>query len=83
MGANAATKAYRVVQNTYAVLAIELLTACQALTFRRPLRTSMILEEFVHNFRRHVPFIEDDRVLHTDIQKAELFLKGQEALRDA
>jgi hypothetical protein len=30
-----------------------------------------------------VPFIEDDRVLHKDIQKAEIFLKSQEALRDA
>jgi len=83
MGANAATKAYRVVQNLYSILAIELLTASQALTFRRPLRSSGRLEEFVHNFRQHVPFIEDDRVLHQDIQKAELFLKSQEALRDA
>jgi len=83
MGANAATKAYRVLQNTYSILAIELLTACQALTFRRPLRTSDVLEEFVHNFRQHVPFIEHDRVLHQDIQKAEIFLKSQEALRDA
>lgn len=83
MGANAATKAYRVVQNVYSILAIELMTACQALTFRRPLRTSEELEKFVYNFRRHVPFIEDDRVLHRDIQKAELFLKSQEALRDA
>lgn len=83
MGANAATKAYRVVQNIYSILAIELLTACQALTFRRPQRSSPALEEFVHNFRRHVPFIEDDRVLHQDIQKAELFLRSQEAWRDA
>lgn len=83
MGANAATKVYRVVQNVYSILAIELLTASQALTFRRPLRTSAVLEDFVHNFRGHVPFIEDDRVLHQDIQKAELFLKSQEAFHDA
>lgn len=83
MGANAATKAHRIVQNVYSILAIELLTACQALTFRRPLRTSPVLEEFVHNFRQRVPFIEDDRVLHQDILHAELFLRSQEALRDA
>lgn len=83
MGANAATKAFRVVENVYSILAIELLTACQALTFRRPLRTSVVLEELVYNFRQHVPFIEDDRVLHQDIQKAETFLKSQQALRDA
>lgn len=76
MGANAATKAYRIVNNIYSILAIELLTAAQALTFRRPLKTSPYLEEFVHTFRSHVPFMEDDRVLHADIKKAEMFLKN-------
>lgn len=75
MGSNAATKAYRIVNNLYSILAIELITAAQALTFRRPLKTSPDLEEFVHTFREHVPFMEDDRVLHNDIQKAEIFLK--------
>src|SRR5690606_20450213 len=75
MGANAATKAYRVVNNLYSILAIELLTASQALTFRRPLRTSPFLEEMVDTFRSEVPFIEDDRVLHDDMSRAEKFLK--------
>lgn len=75
MGSNAATKAYRIVNNLYSILAIELITAAQALMFRRPLKTSAVLEQFVHTFREHVPFIEDDRVLHHDIVKAELFLK--------
>jgi histidine ammonia-lyase len=75
MGANAATKAYRVVRNTYSILAIELITAAQALTFRRPRKTSPFLEELVDNFRREIPFIEDDRILHDDIIKAEAYLK--------
>ena len=78
MGANAATKAFRVVNNLYSILAIELITAAQALTFRRPLKTSPYLESFVDNFRQHVPFIEDDRVLHHDIKNAERFLKHWE-----
>ena len=78
MGANAATKAYRVVQNTYSILAIELLTAAQALIFRRPLHTSPYLENLVDTFRRSVPFIEDDRVLHDDIRLAENFVKALE-----
>jgi histidine ammonia-lyase len=78
MGSNAATKVYRVVNNVYDILAIELITAAQALTFRRPLKTSPRLEEFVHNFRKVVPFIEDDRILHNDIKKAGLFLKAWE-----
>ncbi len=75
MGANAATKLYQVVNNLYSILAIELITAAQALHFRRPLKTSPILEEFVNNFRATVPFIETDRLLHEDIVKAEKFLK--------
>ena len=78
MGANAATKAYRIVNNVYSILAIELITAAQALTFRRPLHTSDYLENLVNTFRQTVPFIEDDRVLHDDIQNAEKFLKALE-----
>ncbi len=75
MGANAATKAYRVVNNLYSILAIELITAAQALHFRRPLKTSPVLEEFVNTFRTVVPFIETDRELHVDMVNAEKFLK--------
>ncbi len=75
MGANAATKAHRVVNNVYAILAIELLTAAQALQFRRPMKTSAYLEAFVHTFGSIVPFVDKDRVLHDDIQKSEKFIK--------
>ncbi|HEY5825451.1 MAG TPA: histidine ammonia-lyase [Cyclobacteriaceae bacterium] len=75
MGANAATKAHRIVNNLYSILAIELITASQALHFRRPLKTSAYLEAFVDNFRKVVPFIETDRLLHDDMVNAEKFLK--------
>ena len=75
MGANAATKAYEIVQNLYSILAIELMTASQALEFRRPSRTSSYLEDWIHNFRKNVPFIDQDRVLHEDIEKSEAFLR--------
>lgn len=76
MGANAATKAYRVVNNLYSILAIELITATQALHFRQPLKTSARLEKFVNTFRDVVPFIETDRALHPDMVNAEKFLKS-------
>jgi histidine ammonia-lyase len=79
MGANAALKTYRVVQNTYSVLAIELLTAVQALHFRRPKKTSPKLELFADTFRKYVPFLEDDRLLHEDISNAEEFIKRYDA----
>lgn len=75
MGANAATKTYRIVNNLYSILAIELITAAQAIQFRRPLQTSPTLEKFLNTFRSHVPFIESDRLLHVDMAKAEKFLK--------
>lgn len=75
MGANAATKGYKIVDNLYQILAIELMTAAQALELRRPLKTSEKLEKLVDNFRMKVPFIEYDRVLHDDITRSVNFLK--------
>ena len=75
MGANSATKLYRIVNNVYSILAIELITAAQALEFRRPLKTSPVLEGFVDNFRALVPFMESDRLLHHDMEEAGKFLK--------
>lgn len=77
MGANAATKCKRVVDNVEKILAIELLNAAQALEFRRPLKTSPVLEEIVAAFRRHVSFNSADRILHEDMMKAVEFLRTQ------
>lgn len=77
MGANAATKCKRVVDNVEKVLAIELLTAVQALEFRRPLKTSPELEEIVTAFRKVVSFNEADRILHDDMMKAVEFLRKE------
>ncbi|HTN45073.1 MAG TPA: histidine ammonia-lyase [Flavipsychrobacter sp.] len=74
MGANAATKLYRVVKNVQRVLAIELLTAAQALEFRRPKKTSPLLENIVAKVRSEVSFMEKDRVLHDDLVAAEKIL---------
>jgi histidine ammonia-lyase len=74
MGANAATKCLRVVQNVEKVLAIELLTAVQALEFRRPLRSSPAIEKIVSAFREKVSFNDADRVLRDDMMKAVEFL---------
>jgi len=65
-----------VVNNVYSILAVELITAAQALHFRRPLKTSPRLENFVDTFRQQVSFIETDRLLHNDLVKAEDFLKA-------
>lgn len=75
MGANAATKSKRIVDNVQTILAIELMNASQALSFREPLKTSPFLQAFVDAFREEVAFIEDDKVMHDEIVKAEDFIQ--------
>jgi histidine ammonia-lyase len=58
-----------VLDNLEYILAIELMTACQAIEFRRPLKSSAVLEA-AHDFvREAVSFAEEDRVFANDIQK--------------
>jgi histidine ammonia-lyase len=75
MGANAATKCLKVIENVYSVLGIELICAAQALDFRKPLITSTKLEYFKNQFRNRVPYLENDTYLHPHIKNAEKFLK--------
>ena len=77
MGANAATKCKRVVDNVERILAIELLTAVQAFEFRRPLKSSPAIEAIVSAFREAVSFNTADRILREDILKAIVFLRKE------
>jgi histidine ammonia-lyase len=74
MGANAATKGLRIVENVEKILAIELLNAAQAMQFRRPLKSSEFLESFLSAYRTEVPFMEQDEILHNAIVKSIDFL---------
>ena len=75
MGANAATKLVKVVENTERVLAIELFNAAQALEFRRPLRSSWEIEKVFEKYRKVVPFIDDDRYMHPFIEASIEFIR--------
>ncbi len=77
MGANAATKCVRVMYNTERVLAIELLTAVQALDFRKPLKSSPAIEVIREEYRKVVPFITEDRVFHDDMVKSVEFVRSR------
>lgn len=76
MGANAATKAYRVLQNLRRVLAIEILTAAQALDFRRPLKSSDQIEALHSRLRAHVPMTKNDHYWSGAMQKVETALEN-------
>lgn len=75
MGANAATKCLRVLNNLQSIIAIELFTAAQALKFRRPLQSSDQLETYYKEFRKYVPNIENDEFMHPHIKAAEKFIR--------
>jgi len=78
MGANAATKCFRVIENVEKVLAIELLTAIQALEYRRPLKSSPGIERIVQEFRKKISFNVSDRFLHEDLENAVQFMREYE-----
>jgi histidine ammonia-lyase len=78
MGANGAVKCKRVIDNVEKVLAIELLTAVQAIEFRRPLKTSAALEKIITAFKKEVSFNDADRILHNDMLKAINFIRDFE-----
>ena len=75
MGANAATKLYKIMDNLDHILAIELMNAAQGLEFRRPLKSSPVIEQFIAAYRKEVPFVKEDIVMYKEIQKTIGFLK--------
>jgi histidine ammonia-lyase len=80
MGANGATKLWRVLRNTERVLGIAFLTAAQALDLQRPaVRTSPRLETLLARYRERVPVLEEDRWLQPDIEATVAFLREVEA----
>jgi histidine ammonia-lyase len=75
MGGISGRKLNLVLDNLEFILAIELLSACQAIEFRRPLRSSELLE-FAHGYvREHVSFASEDRIFANDINKVAGIIK--------
>ncbi len=67
MGVAAARKALKAVENAVDIVAIELLCACQALEFHRPLRAAVGSEATLERVRQAVPFRDKDTLLYPDI----------------
>jgi histidine ammonia-lyase len=75
MGSISGRKLNQVLDNLEYILSIELLSACQAIEFRRPLQSSDILE-FAHGYvRQFVAFAEEDRIFAEDIVKIRDLIK--------
>jgi histidine ammonia-lyase len=67
MGANAATKCLKIVENVERILGIEAMTACQALDFRKSTKTSPRNIELYNQLRQKVKFIEEDVIMFTQL----------------
>lgn len=76
MGANAATKALRVLENLYKIIGIELFTSAQALSFRKPLKSSPYIEDYIADYRKVVPQLEKDESMYPHIKNSINFIKN-------
>ena len=77
----AARKFAAVVDNLERVLAIELMTAFQAMEFLRPLRSSAPIERTRRDFRRVVKAWDRDREMHPDLERSRAFLRSDAMAR--
>lgn len=83
MGSISARKALRVCENLEKILALEMMCAAQAIDFRKPLKSTPILEE-IHDFiRTKIDHVEEDRIFATDIEKAIEIIQNKDLLRIA
>src|SRR5690554_6763052 len=75
MGANAATKLYRVVENVWQILGIELMAASQGVEFKGVEKTSSVLKDVHQDFRKAVPFIKEDEYMSTYLRTSKDYVK--------
>lgn len=76
MGSNAATKLYRIVENCFSIQGIELLNAAQGMDFRTE-KSSETIEKLRVNYRKKVPFVQNDEYLQPLIKESINFVKNQ------
>jgi histidine ammonia-lyase len=81
MGSISARKALKVIENLEKILAIELLCAAQAFDFRRPLKSSDILEACHNYIRKIIPHINEDVVLSELIEKSLNIIKDKQLVK--
>jgi len=70
MGSIGARKTLRIIDNLRKILAVELMCACQALDFRRPLESTPVIEEVHKLVRQHIDHATEDRVFSKDLNQA-------------
>jgi len=82
MGTFAARKTAEIAKNLETILAIELLCASQALDMRAPLKPSKVTAALINMVRTRVPFWEEDRLMHKDINICKDFIRSDRVLTE-
>ena len=80
MATFAARRLQAMADNTAAILAVELLAACQGVDMRAPLKTSLPLQRMLAEVRQQVPFYDRDRFMAPDLECAKRLVLTSELL---
>ena len=83
MGSISGRKLNQVIDNLEYIQAVELLYATQAIDFRRPLKSTPVIEACHKLIREHVPFINEDRIFSIDINQLHQLITSGELLATA
>ncbi|MHA2001958.1 MAG: histidine ammonia-lyase [Promethearchaeota archaeon] len=81
MGSIAGRKTLRIINNLEKILGIELMCACQAIEFRRPLKSSEIIEKCYSYVREQIPFVKDDTYLSPYLNKSVEIVRSKELMK--
>ncbi|MFZ1918012.1 MAG: histidine ammonia-lyase [Terriglobales bacterium] len=83
MGMTTAIKTRQIIENAWAVLAIELMAAAQAFDLRAPVKPSPATQAAYEAIRQHVKRLDDDRPLYDDINTLTKVVKEGQVLAAA
>ena len=76
MGSISGVKLLEIIKNIETIISIELLVACQAFDFRRPRKSSAEIEKLISKYRKEVPFIKEDEILHDLMERSLMFVQN-------
>lgn len=77
MGSISGRKLNQIIDNLEKIQSVELITACQALDFARPMKSSKIIEKLHDRVRQDIPHYTQDEIFSEDIEKAILLIKNK------
>ncbi len=80
MGTHACRKARSIFENSLLVLAIEVVSAAQALDFHLPLRPALAIEAVHKHLRKEIPHLDKDRYLRPDLDKVVRLIRSGELI---